>query len=402
LINKANTKGIFRVEQLRAISIWRKELVNLNKVRDNHFRYFGSNFDFTLLVSKNNKIGNHIEKDNAKVVRISGVGGVLFFYFRCFIWLVREHYKNPFDALIAPIGEEPIGWLFVRLLFWRKPKLIYDLWDVPGHSVSKLLFYNPKKYFFGLYYFVLKRIIKKGDVVIVGVVPEGMDDFHITKSKIIVSQNSIQPESFPKDVLVSGCDEWKWVKEGFKKILYVGYIHKTRGSDLLIDYALYIKNHGVLANIIMVGPSDDVTFKRLHEKIVEYGVEDIVHIYNELPSLTIPGLVAGADIGVCALDDIDKYRWSYPVKIYEYLVSGKPVVATDLPGISTIITNGSNGLLFNAGDTKDFINKINSIINNKDLYANLQKSAILSVCDTTYERVVSDISQSIYAAIRGG
>ena len=385
---------------MRVISIWRKDLVHINKTRDNHFRYYGKYFDFTLLVSSKKNFGPHIVKNNTKIVVVNGKGGVPFFYIRCFAWIMRQHYKRNFDALLTPIGEEPVGWLLSLLLLPNRPKLIYDLWDLPGHSVTSYSFFHPKRYFIKTYYYLLKKILKKGDVVISGILSKGLEKYNIDSSKIIRSENGIQPEAFSNNILVSGHDEWKWVGDKFQKILYIGYIHKTRGADLLVEYALYIKNHNVLAKILIVGPSDETTFERLCKKINEFGVEDVVHLHRELPSSCIPRVIADADICICALDNIEKYKWSYPVKIYEYLASGKAVVASDLLGISEIIINGYNGLLYKAEDNKDFYSKVNSIIDNRMLRDKLQKNAALSVENKTYESIVCRISQSINTILR--
>ena len=60
-----------------------------------------------------------------------------------------------------------------------------------------------------------------------------------------------------------------------------------------------------------------------------------------------------------ALEDASKYETS-PVKLFEYLSSGVPVVASDLPSIRDIVTD-KEVCFFTPDDPKDLAGKIQSI-----------------------------------------
>ncbi len=56
----------------------------------------------------------------------------------------------------------------------------------------------------------------------------------------------------------------------------------------------------------------------------------------------VPGILACGDIGL-----VPWHRpFCSPMKIFEYMASGLPVVAPNLPGITEIVRHGENGLLF--------------------------------------------------------
>ncbi len=57
---------------------------------------------------------------------------------------------------------------------------------------------------------------------------------------------------------------------------------------------------------------------------------------------------------------IAPYGWGFsnllttPGKIFEYMAFGKPIIATNFPGVSEVIKHESNGLLYSVGSLEDF------------------------------------------------
>jgi glycosyltransferase involved in cell wall biosynthesis len=86
------------------------------------------------------------------------------------------------------------------------------------------------------------------------------------------------------------------------------------------------------------------------------GVPGIVFT-GAVPHADMPGWLAAADIGVAPFDPIKHgplrlgFYWS-PLKIFEYMAAGLPVVAPALPRLSRLITTGHEGLLYDPADPR--------------------------------------------------
>jgi len=52
-----------------------------------------------------------------------------------------------------------------------------------------------------------------------------------------------------------------------------------------------------------------------------------------------------------------------PLKLFEYMAAGKPIVATALNQAAEVIQDGHNGLLVEAGDVQGFANAILTLLN---------------------------------------
>jgi hypothetical protein len=65
----------------------------------------------------------------------------------------------------------------------------------------------------------------------------------------------------------------------------------------------------------------------------------------------------------------DTARWMSPMKMFEYLAAGVPIISSDLPVLREVLTNGRNALLVNAENADQWLAALDSLISNPD-YAN--------------------------------
>lgn len=82
----------------------------------------------------------------------------------------------------------------------------------------------------------------------------------------------------------------------------------------------------------------------------------------------MPRYIASADVGLCIYEDIDFYTQFYfsPLKLYDYMACGIPVIGTNVGQIRSVIEEQNNGLLTD-NTIDDIINKIIFLKNNPAL-----------------------------------
>ena len=71
-----------------------------------------------------------------------------------------------------------------------------------------------------------------------------------------------------------------------------------------------------------------------------------------------------------------------PGVILEAMSCGLPVVASDVGGISEVITEGYTGYLVNDFDAAKYLNRIELLLNNNSIYKNIQLNAIELIKNT--------------------
>jgi glycosyltransferase involved in cell wall biosynthesis len=65
----------------------------------------------------------------------------------------------------------------------------------------------------------------------------------------------------------------------------------------------------------------------------------------------------------------DTARWMSPMKMFEYLAAGVPIISSDLPVLREVLENGKNALLANPEDAAQWVAALDLLISNSD-YAN--------------------------------
>jgi glycosyltransferase involved in cell wall biosynthesis len=71
--------------------------------------------------------------------------------------------------------------------------------------------------------------------------------------------------------------------------------------------------------------------------------------------------------------------YASPLKLFEYLAVGLPIIAPDLPNIREVLTNAHNALLFDEGDAGDFVRCLSQMCNDSALRSRLSASAAATI-----------------------
>jgi glycosyltransferase involved in cell wall biosynthesis len=140
----------------------------------------------------------------------------------------------------------------------------------------------------------------------------------------------------------------------------VGTLFDWCGLDLLIEALAEIKEE-MRPKLVIVG--DGISRRLFEEKVKKKGVDEYVKFIGKQPWEEIPSLIAGFDF--CYSGQIETKSgkmYHSPLKIYEYLSMGKPVIASAYADAKSTILDGKNGFLFIPGDKEDLIHVIHRSI----------------------------------------
>ena len=84
--------------------------------------------------------------------------------------------------------------------------------------------------------------------------------------------------------------------------------------------------------------------------------------------------------------------------IIEALMLGLPVIASNVGGIKEIVLDKVNGFLINPESIDDFVNALQLIIDNHDIYLSLQKNTYL-VSDIINEKEIIEKLDSLITGV---
>lgn len=164
------------------------------------------------------------------------------------------------------------------------------------------------------------------------------------------------------ELLAKGCDDAKitmiymGVSESFLNInpaaqaeylrlVYAGSICIPRGRDVMLGAMKLVAKKQLPVKLTMVGaPADELEYCQQYIKM--HSLENHLDVRGRVPGDEIPSFYENADYGLCLWEDRLSWRFNPPTKLFEYLVSGLPVLASNIRTHTRYINNGVNGLIF--------------------------------------------------------
>ncbi len=144
----------------------------------------------------------------------------------------------------------------------------------------------------------------------------------------------------------------KYKKNNPLKIVYLGAIREIINENLLLKISKKFPDD----KIYIIGPVL-TKFKRL------YAQKNIIFT-GQIKHNLVPSYLKKFHVGILPYKINSFTKSINPLKVYEYVSSGLPVVATDLPNIRNLIKNYPKIKIFKAKSDKIFINNIIKIKKN--------------------------------------
>lgn len=155
------------------------------------------------------------------------------------------------------------------------------------------------------------------------------------------------------------------------EMLYLGSLHPWKGVEGLIE-ALPLISGGQL----VVGGGPEARIAQLEQLADRLQVRERVRFLGHVPPAKRFQAIADADICLLPLTDTSiGSRYTSPLKLFEYMALGKPVVAADVPALRTVIESGCNGILTPVEDPARLAAAVNGLIQDRTLAGRLGEAA---------------------------
>lgn len=127
--------------------------------------------------------------------------------------------------------------------------------------------------------------------------------------------------------------------------VYAGHLFPWKGGDVLVEAAA-----GAGFDVLMVGGREDDR-ARVAARIAAIGAKNI-HLKAPVPPGEVPEYLAAADVLVLPNSKKTRIseRYTSPLKLFEYLAMGRPIVASKLPSLEEVLVDGENARLVTPDD----------------------------------------------------
>lgn len=128
-------------------------------------------------------------------------------------------------------------------------------------------------------------------------------------------------------------------------VMYVGHLYGWKGVDIVVEAACRLADRDT--TFVFVGGTEKDT-ACYREKTQD--LDNVLFLGHHQRS-EIPAFIKSADVLLLpnVPSTIESTSYTSPIKMFEYMASGVPIVASDLPSIREVL-NGSNSILVTPGD----------------------------------------------------
>ena len=274
---------------------------------------------------------------------------------------------------------------FFNLLF-KKADIFYtrDKFFLPFCLFKRNLVFEahtfPRNYF--LYILFIKRLRK------IVVITQSLKQLFIKKSvnseKILVASDGVDLDKFNIEKDQKECREKLNLPLDRKIVLYAGHLYKWKGVQCLAEAS---QNFSEDVKFYFVGGTvEDI--KKFRVKNLKLSIKLIGH----RPQAEMPYWLKAADVLVLpntAKTDISRY-WTSPMKMFEYMASNRPIVASDLPSIREIL-NKDNAVLVEPDNPAALAEGLRKALQNPEFSAKISNQAFQDVKEYTWQRRVKNI-----------
>jgi glycosyltransferase involved in cell wall biosynthesis len=152
----------------------------------------------------------------------------------------------------------------------------------------------------------------------------------------------------------------------------VGSIRRTRGDAPLL--------------LCVGGPMDHVD-EYIAAGVAEGGRASDFRFVDHVPSSEVPGWIRACDVGLIPSPRSDHFtKYSSPMKLFEFMAAGVPVVASDLQALRETIVHDRNGWLVSADSPGDLADGLEVLVHDAGLRNRLAARARTDVDAHTWSR----------------
>ena len=192
--------------------------------------------------------------------------------------------------------------------------------------------------------------------------------------------NGVDTEHFSPDVspIEEFCD-------GKQNILFLGRLEKRKGLNYLLKAYEQVKQEVPDSRLIVVGPGTRLR-KRYERWIKRHDLKDVVLI-GYAPYAELPRYYKSADVFCSPATS----RESFGIVLLEAMAVGKPIVATNIDGYASVVSDGEDGVLVPPKDSKSLARALVSVLRDKALQQRMGEKGKLKAAEYSWERVAQRV-----------
>lgn len=310
---------------------------------------------------------------------------------------VRRNFKTTFIKSFDFIKFGKMGFLLNGFLFYLKASRLVKGRKVYSRDLISLFFFKNsiieihewRKKTNLLKKFLLKRA--SFYIVLTSFLKKELLKIGIDERKILVSSDAVDLDKFLLNINQ---------KEARKKVglpldstiaLYSDSfgLYPWKGTDIVLNAA---KSYDKITFVLVGGSKEEI------EKLgCQYNYKNIILKERQTRDM-VPYYLKSADVLLLPnkKGDIVSELFTSPLKLFEYMASGVPIVVSDLPYAREVL-NEENAVFFEPNNSESLLLAIKKLLEDKDLATKISERSLIEIKNYSWkaraEKILNFISQ---------
>jgi glycosyltransferase involved in cell wall biosynthesis len=157
------------------------------------------------------------------------------------------------------------------------------------------------------------------------------------------------------------------------RVLYAGQLYPWKGVDVLVEAMAAVPG----ARLVIVGGIEgEADTRRIRSLVEAHGLGGRTEMPGPVPQARVADALGRAAVVVVPfLRAGMTERQTSPLKIFEAMAAGRPIVASDLPSSREVLSDGENALLVPPGDVSALAGALRRVLADDDLARRLASAA---------------------------
>lgn len=304
------------------------------------------------------------------------------------IWFLLQRWKQTDVVMFHQISAM---WLLpLKIVRWgKRPLFIMDTRDLPdivtGNLRTKI---HLKSYWFAHW---LANIFADKQIAIT----EKMAEMVKIPSKQLVGvwPSGVDIDNFKT---FTQARVWPTAIEAVR-LIYIGSLIEKRNPQVICQAIIEANNEEMKFELLMVGSGAEESAL----KTLANASNGCVQILPPVPHEDIPRWLAKAHIGVTSLPSVDdvKYEASSPVKLFEYMAIGLPILATKNYCHTNVVGNGRYAFWIDEPTVPEIKKTLKHIWESRQSLPQLSCEAQQDAPKWTWERASEKLATALNIAI---
>ncbi len=182
-------------------------------------------------------------------------------------------------------------------------------------------------------------------------------------------------------------------------LMFTGHLYQDRGAETLIKTLRYLSWD---VRLVFVG-GNSKDREHLRALVEREKLEQRVLFVGEEPHGKIASYQMAADVLMIPYStNLPTKNWCSPMKCFEYMASGVPIVASDLPAFHEIGKSQEDIVFVRPDDSQALAKGIETVLSNRSFSAKIAESALRKVRSFTWEARAKRIVEFCKSVPTGG